>query len=85
MTEHTRIALTEHWRTFIADSVASGRFASAEEAIGAGLRLLEEEERKFVRLTELLEEGEASGGFEPWDLESFLAEERARDADREAA
>lgn len=85
MTEHTQIALNEHWRTFIADSVANGRFASMDEAIGAGLRLLELEERRIARLVELLAEGEASGEFEPWDLDAFLEQEESRDANREAA
>lgn len=77
--------LSDYWSRFITEKVASGRFQSLEEAIRAGLRLLELEERKLERLTELLQEGEASGEFEPWDLDAFLEEEERRDADREAA
>jgi antitoxin ParD1/3/4 len=38
------VNLTDHYDTFIEDSIAAGRFANASEAVRAGLKLLERQD-----------------------------------------
>jgi len=61
MRKNTSITLGEHFDAFIAKQINEGRFASASEVVRAGLRLLEDNEKKFAILLNLLEEGERSG------------------------
>jgi antitoxin ParD1/3/4 len=73
MQKNTSVILGEHFEAFIASQVASGRFASASEAIRAGLRLLEEHEMKLAALRQALQEGEDSG-FTEYSLPGLLEE-----------
>ena len=61
MSKNTSISLGNHFESFILKKVGSGRYNSASEVIRAGLRLLEQEERKTDALKEALELGEESG------------------------
>ena len=61
MPKNTSITLGEHFDGFIAQQIDSGRYASASEVVRAGLRMLEDSERKIATLRLLLEEGEKSG------------------------
>ena len=61
MSKNTSISLGNHFESFILNKVGSGRYNSASEVIRAGLRLLEQEERKTDALKEALELGEKSG------------------------
>ena len=40
------VYLTEHYDSFIAEAVEAGRYSNAGEAVRAGLRLLEQQERE---------------------------------------
>ena len=40
------VDLTQHYDRFISEGVEAGRYSNASDAIGAGLRLLEQQERE---------------------------------------
>lgn len=68
MGRNTSISLGNHFENFIEHSIAAGRFSNASEVIRAGLRLLEEEEKRISALKSAIEEGVKSGrasGFDP--------------------
>ena len=73
MQKNTSVTLGEHFEAFIASQIEGGRFASASEAIRAGLRLLEENEMKLGALRRALQEGEDSG-FAEYSLPGLLEE-----------
>jgi antitoxin ParD1/3/4 len=61
MSKNTSISLGSHFESFIQNKVGSGRYNSFSEVIRAGLRLLEQEERKIDALRTALDLGENSG------------------------
>jgi antitoxin ParD1/3/4 len=73
MQKNTSVTLGDHFETFIASQIDRGRFASASEAIRAGLRLLEEHEVKLAALQRSLQDGENSGLAE-YSLSGLLEE-----------
>ncbi len=73
-TKSTSVQLSDHWQTFIAGQVESGRFGSASEVVREGLRLAEERQKRIDRLDTLLQEGEASGYIEDFDFQAFIDE-----------
>jgi len=77
MKSNTSITLGSHFRTFVADQVDNGRYASASEVVRAGLRLLEEHEAKFQALRQAIREGIESDNVE------FSFDELDRELDRE--
>ncbi len=74
----TTVALGPHFDEFIQASVHGGRYTNASEVIRAGLRKLEEDERKIAALRSAIEEGEASGYVEDFDFEAHLQELSSR-------
>ncbi|MCX6263227.1 MAG: type II toxin-antitoxin system ParD family antitoxin, partial [Bacteroidetes bacterium] len=50
MGRNTSISLGDYFEEFVDEKVTTGRFKNASEVIRAGLRLLEEEEAKFITL-----------------------------------
>jgi len=78
MQKTTSVSLGDHFESFITHQIEAGRFASASEAVRAGLRLLEERETKLEVLRRALQEGEASGSAD-CALNDLLAELDAED------
>ena len=73
MPKNTSVLLSDHFNDFIAEAIESGRYNSASDVVRAGLRLLEEEERKLERLRVEIIKGEESGFAEPFDFDDFMA------------
>jgi antitoxin ParD1/3/4 len=73
MARNTSISLGDHFAQFIDRQVEGGRYGSASDVVRAGLRLLEEREAKLEALHSALIEGEASGDFQDFDTDAFLA------------
>ena len=69
----------QHFEAFIASQIEGGRFASASEAIRAGLRLLEEHAIKLEALRRALQEGEDSA------VASYSLPELLEELDKESA
>ncbi len=61
MAKNTSVSLGDHFDGFIANQINTGRYGSVSEVIRAGLRKLEDEERKIETLRALISEGRASG------------------------
>lgn len=74
MTKNTSITLGKHFESIIQKSIDSGRYASVSEVIRAGLRLIDEKERKIELLKEAIDAGEKSGYVDNFDPGKHLAE-----------
>ena len=70
--KNTSVALGEHFTAFAAEQVESGRYGSTSEVIRAGLRFLEDEQRKVEALRSAIEDGLSSGEPVPFDFDSWL-------------
>jgi antitoxin ParD1/3/4 len=69
---NTSVSLGEHFSDFASRQVQSGRYGSTSEVIRAGLRLLEDEEKKLEALREALRIGEESGPAVPFDMDAWI-------------
>lgn len=76
MARNTSVTLGEHFERFIAKQIKAGRFESKSEVVRAGMRLLEEHEKKVATLRKALVEGEASGAALPYSISDLLEEAR---------
>jgi antitoxin ParD1/3/4 len=65
--------------------IAEGHYKTGDEAVRAIAELLEEREKKVAALRAAVEEGEASGFGEPFDLEDFFEEMRSGKEAKSAA
>ena len=72
MGKNTSISLGNHFEDFIVNKIGEGRYHSASEVIRAGLRLLEQEERKIEALKNALELGEHSGVAKDFNAKNHL-------------
>ncbi len=72
MSKITSISLGKYYENFIEQSLNTGRFNNVSEVIRAGLRLLEEEEKKAEILKNAIEEGMNSGYVENFDADVHL-------------
>ncbi len=72
MSKNTSVSLGSYFDNFIQESVSEGRFKNASEVIRAGLRLLEDEERKSLALRQAIQEGIDSRIVEDFDFDLHL-------------
>ena len=72
MSKNTSISIGSHFEDFMLRKIRSGRYNSKSEVVRAGLRLLENEEKKMEALKEALELGENSGITESFDSKKHL-------------
>ncbi|HAJ42818.1 type II toxin-antitoxin system ParD family antitoxin [Alloalcanivorax venustensis] len=79
MPKNTSISLGEHFDTFVAEQLNSGRYSSTSEVVRAGLRLLEDAETRLGTLRKMLQDGENSGVAD-YDYDSFIEELDREDA-----
>ena len=72
MSKNTSISLGNHFEYFMLMKIKSGRYNSVSEVVRAGLRLLENEEKKTESLIKAIEQGENSGIDEKFDSKKHL-------------
>ena len=72
--EDAQFELTADQQALVTHLVQTGRFNGTQQVVDAGLRLLDEQERRRAALHEAIREGEESGFAEPFDAEEFLKE-----------
>jgi antitoxin ParD1/3/4 len=72
MGRNTSISLGDYFEEFVDQKVTTGRFKNASEVIRAGLRLLEEEEAKFITLKNAINEGLESGEAKNFEAKKHL-------------
>jgi antitoxin ParD1/3/4 len=75
---NTSISLSDHWVEFTAQQVASGRYGSTSEVVRAGLRMVEERQRKIDALNAAIDEGLASGPPGKFDFDTFAERKKAQ-------
>lgn len=73
MNRNTSISLGDHFDSFIQNRLSEGRYINASEVVRAGLRLLEEEENRYISLKEAINEGINSGIASDFNPQSHLA------------
>lgn len=78
MGKNTSISLGTHFENFIESTVSQGRFNNASEVVRAGLRLLEEEEKRISVLRNAIREGIKSGRSENFDPKKHLETLKSR-------
>ncbi|AMY67958.1 type II toxin-antitoxin system ParD family antitoxin [Frigidibacter mobilis] len=82
MPRNTSVTIGDHFASFIAEQVKTGRYGSTSDVIRAGLRLLEEHEARVKALQGALVAGEESGAPAEFDFEAFKARKRPGQAGR---
>ena len=78
MAKNTSISLGEHFEEFINGQIESGRYSSASEVVRAGLRLLEEHERRIGAVRQALIDGEKSGDAGELNMKEIKSKGRRR-------
>ena len=77
MSRTVTASLGPHYEEFIQSCILQGRYNNASEVIRAGLRRLEEDERKIAFLRAAIQEGIDSGVCEDFDSEEHLKQLKA--------
>ncbi|MBR2771953.1 MAG: type II toxin-antitoxin system ParD family antitoxin [Bacteroidales bacterium] len=77
MSRTVTASLGPHYEEFIQNCILQGRYNNASEVIRAGLRRLEEDERKIAFLRAAIQEGIDSGICEDFDPEEHLKQLKA--------
>ncbi|MGY6561152.1 MAG: type II toxin-antitoxin system ParD family antitoxin [Luteibaculaceae bacterium] len=70
--KNTSISLGDYFDQFVQTQVSAGRYKNVSEVIRAGLRLLENEESKFIALRNAIQQGIDSGIAHDFDPEKHL-------------
>jgi antitoxin ParD1/3/4 len=70
--QNTSFILFRYFDQFIQNLLKEGRYKNASEVVRAGLRLLEEEEKKIIALRQAINEGVNSGIAEDFDPDEHL-------------
>ena len=70
--KNTSISLGDYFDQFVKSQVSTGRYKNVSEVIRAGLRLLENEERKITVLKNAIEEGLNSPLVDDFDFDENL-------------
>lgn len=78
MSKNTSITLGSYFDQFIQSILTEGRYKNASEVVRAGLRLLEEEEKKTAVLRQAIEDGISSGWAEDFDPDQHLKALKAK-------
>jgi antitoxin ParD1/3/4 len=78
MAKTTSISFGDHFESFIARQIASGRYGSASEVVRAGLRLLEEREQKIEGFCGALIDGERTDDVGELDMKKIKNKARQR-------
>ena len=68
------ISLGNYFDQFVSSQVSEGRYKNVSEVIRAGLRLLEEEEKKVIALKNAIQKGIESGIAHDFDPDKHLQE-----------
>ncbi len=68
----TTVALGAHFDEFVQLSIKGGRYTNASEVIRAGLRRLEEDERRIYAIRSAVDEAEVSGYVEDFNFDANL-------------
>lgn len=78
MANESPISLGDHLEAFVANQVRDGHYASPDEVVRAGLRLLEAHAAKVKALEDALIAGEESGDPMPFDTSEFRERMRTK-------
>ncbi len=78
MSKNTSITLGSYFDQFMQSILTEGRYKNASEVVRAGLRLLEEEEKKTALLRQAIEDGINSGWAEDFDPDEHLKSLKAK-------
>ena len=82
MAKNAQIVLDDELGAFIDRQVREGNYASANDVVEAGLRLLRDDDAKLEALKAALIEGEESGEPVEFDFDDFLKQMHAKYASR---
>ena len=74
----TSVALGTYFDNFISTTIQTGRYNNASEVVRAGLRMLEENEKRIMELKSAIEEGEKGGIAEDFNPEKHLQSLKAQ-------
>ena len=72
MSRNTSVTLGEHFEEFVNSSISTGRYQTVSEVVRAGLRKLEDDERKLDALRSKLAHGERSPKVKNFSSDKFL-------------
>lgn len=78
MSKNTSITLGTYFDQFIQSILNEGRYKNTSEVVRAGLRLLEEEEKKSIALRKAIKDGIDSGLAENFDPQEHLTSLKAK-------